>query len=152
MASVLFVSRMAEAQLNAAKFSFGADQIDNLTQEEEQIMTKHHGRIVLFHIEGPLSFGSARDIAKLIQSDIDKDVLVIDMSFIPFIDSSAAASLEEVIHRLNEIGDTVLLFGARDSVKQILRKTGVLGILGEHHLLETRLDALKMASSIIPDK
>ncbi len=149
MAAVLFVSRMADAQIKSAKFAFGADQLDDLTEEEAGILEEAAGRIVLFHVEGPLSFGSARDIAKIIQSDIEKDVLVIDMSDIPFIDSSAAAALEEVIQRLGDIDDVVLLFGARTTVLEMLNRTGVLALLGDAGVLETRIDALRMARSII---
>lgn len=149
MASVQFVSRMADAQVKSAKFAFGADQLDNLTGEEEQILEQANGRIVLFHVEGPLSFGSARDIAKIIQSDIEKDVLVIDLSDVPFIDSSAAAALEEVIRRLGDIDDIVLLFGVRTPVLEMLKRTGVLLLLGDKRVLDSRIDALRSAQSII---
>lgn len=149
MASVLFVSRMAETQIGSARFVFGADQIDDLTTEEEQILNDAHGRIVLFHMEGPLSFGSARDVAKMLQSDIEKDILAIDMSDIPFIDSSAATALEEVIQQLNEIGDIVLVFGARKSVVKVLEKTGVIQQLGEKYLLDNRTQALRLAQNLM---
>jgi len=149
MASVLFVSRMAEAQIHSARFSFGAERISDLSPEEEAIMTAAGGRIVLFHVEGPLSFGSARAIAKLIQADIDKDVLAIDMSDIPFVDGSAVSVLEEVIQRLQEIGDAVLLFGARPPVVNLLEKAGVVQLLGEKHLLKTRIEALRLAREIM---
>ena len=149
MASVLFVARMADAQVNNAKFSFGADQIDDLTVEEADILQRNHGCIVLFHVEGPLSFGSAREVARLLQSKIEKDVLAIDLRDVPFIDSSASAALDEVIQRLKEDGDTVLLFGARERVKLILELTGVLDRLGGENLLNSRIDALRMAQSII---
>jgi SulP family sulfate permease len=149
MASVLFVSRMAKAQARTAKFAFGPEQLKDLNKEEEEILRESKGRIVLFHVEGPLSFGSARDIAKIIQSVIVKDILAIDMSDIPFIDSTASAALEDVIRSLKGIGNTVLLFGARASVKDKLEKTGVLQLLDQKYLLDTRVDALRLAQSII---
>jgi hypothetical protein len=39
------------------------------------LLEDYDKRLVLFQIEGPLSFGFARDVAKLIQNDIDKDIL-----------------------------------------------------------------------------
>ncbi|MCG6889530.1 MAG: SulP family inorganic anion transporter [Gammaproteobacteria bacterium] len=149
MASVLFVARMADAQINNARFAFGADQLENLTPEEAEILEHGAGRIVLFHVEGPLSFGSAREVARLLQSTIEKDVLAIDLRDVPFIDSSACAALDEVIQRLNDDGDQVLLFGARQRVKDILQQTGVVERLGAENLLEQRIDALRMAGSII---
>jgi SulP family sulfate permease len=149
MASVLFVARMADAQVNNAKFSFGADQIDDLVAEEADILQQNHGCIVLFHVEGPLSFGSAREVARLLQSSIEKDVLAIDLRDVPFIDSSASAALDEVIQRLNDDGDTVLLFGARERVKVMLEQTGVLDRLGRENLLDSRIEALRLAQTII---
>ena len=151
MASVLFVARMADAQVNNAKFSFGADQIDDLSTEEADILQQNHGCIVLFHVEGPLSFGSAREVARLLQSSIEKDVLAIDLRDVPFIDSSASAALDEVIQRLKDDGDTVLLFGARERVRLILEQTGVLDRLGRENLLASRIDALRQAQTIIAE-
>jgi anti-anti-sigma factor len=85
----------------------------------------------------------------MLQSTIEKDVLAIDLRDVPFIDSSACAALDEVIQRLNDDGDQVLLFGARQRVKDILQQTGVVERLGAENLLEQRIDALRMAGSII---
>jgi SulP family sulfate permease len=151
MASVLFVARMADAQVNNSKFSFGADQIDDLSAEEASILQDNDGCIVLFHVEGPLSFGSAREVARLLQTSIEKDVLAIDLRDVPFIDSSASAALDEVIQRLASDGDRVLLFGARERVKTTLEQTGVLDRLGRENLLASRIDALRLAQTIIAD-
>ena len=114
-------------------------------------MQQNHGCIVLFHVEGPLSFGSAREVARLLQSSIEKDVLAIDLRDVPFIDSSASAALDEVIQRLKDDGDTVLLFGARERVRLILEQTGVLDRLGLENLLDSRIDALRLAQTIIAE-
>jgi SulP family sulfate permease len=149
MASVLFVARMADAQVSSARFAFGADQLEDLDAEETEILQQANGRIVLFHVEGPLSFGSAREVARMLQANIEKDVLAIDLRDVPFIDSSAAAALDEVIERLDDDGDRVLLFGAREPVRKILQQTGVLARLGPENLLPARIDALRLARSII---
>ena len=149
MASVLFVARMADAQLTNARFAYGADQLEDLTPAESEILEHGAGRIVLFHVEGPLSFGSAREVARLLHSTIEKDVLAIDLRDVPFIDSSASAALDEVIQRLNDDGGRVLLFGARQRVKAVLQQTGVLERLGAENLLEQRIDALRLAQAII---
>ncbi len=149
MASVLFVARTADAQVSNAKIAFGADEIDDLNDEERTILEHSRGRIVLFHVAGPLSFGSARDIARMLQSDIEKDVLAIDMRDVPFIDSSASFALDEVIQRLNEDGDSVLLFGARENVIDTLSRTEVLARLGPGSIFPDRTAALRHASKII---
>lgn len=140
---------MAGTQVKNARFAMGADQVEDLSDEERDLLNARNGRLVLFHVEGPLSFGSARDVAKLMQSDLEKDVLAIDMRHVPFIDSSACAALEEVVSRLNEEDDTVLLFGVRPEVHEMLEKTGVVDILGENHIVARRLDAIVLGKSII---
>ena len=145
MAAVLFVARTAEEQLASARFTFGASDDVNLSDEEAAILESGKGSIVLFHIEGPLSFASARDISRMLRSSGDKDVLAIDLSRVPFIDSSACSALEEVILALKENGDKVIIFGARPAVVDYLKKTQVLELLGESGLASSQLDALRKA-------
>jgi SulP family sulfate permease len=149
MASLLFVARMADAQMESASLAFGADQLPDLTPEEATILEQADGRIVLFHVEGPLSFGSARDVSRMIQESGEKDVLVIDLSNVPFIDSSASMALEDIIQGLREIDDTVILFGGRPGVMQLLRKTRVLELLEPNHLASSRLEALRCARAYL---
>jgi SulP family sulfate permease len=145
MASVLFVSRMADAQVKSAKFIYGADQMQDALPEEGQLLEALEGRVVLFSIEGPLSFGSARDVVKMIQNDVHKDVLILDFSHIPFIDSSASAALRDIIQRLNDAKASVIVFGVKEDVLAVLRKVDVIRILGEGHVTQTRLEALRLA-------
>ncbi|MDT8399409.1 MAG: SulP family inorganic anion transporter [Pseudomonadales bacterium] len=149
MASVLFVARMAEAQLASVRFHFGVSPELNLSPEEEVILNEAAGKIVLFHVEGPLSFGSARDIAKLMGSSRREEVLIVDLSLVPFIDSSAAAALEEVLDRFRRSGDTMIIFGASQKVRHTLNRTEVLQHLGEQGLASSRLEALRAARAVL---
>jgi SulP family sulfate permease len=149
MASLLFVSRMADAQMESAKLAFSADHVPDLTTEEAAILNDADGQIVLFHMEGPLSFGSARDVSRLMQSSVERDVLVVDLTDVPFIDSSASIALEEVILALQEHGDTLILFGARPRVSDTLNKIGVLDLLGSDRIAASRVDALRKAEVYI---
>ncbi|MBM3366692.1 MAG: SulP family inorganic anion transporter [Betaproteobacteria bacterium] len=145
MASLLFVARMADSQLQTAKLALRSDDAANLSPEEAAILDDAKGRIVLLHIEGPLSFGSARDITRLMQASAEKGTLVVDFSDVPFIDTSASIALKETILALRELRDTVILFGVRERVRETLAKTGVLRHLEEHQIATTRLDALRAA-------
>ena len=149
MASVLFVARMAETQKQSAKFHFGAEQEFNFNDEENTILERAAGKIVVFHVDGPLSFGSARDIARLLKRDLDKDILAIDLSDVPFIDTSASNALEEVIDDLNAIGDRVIIFGASKNVLNTLDKTGVLSRLDSGQIAPDRLTALRSAETYL---
>jgi SulP family sulfate permease len=104
---------------------------------------------VLFHVEGPLSFGSARDISRLMQSSTEKDALVVDLSDVPFIDTSASMALEEAITGMREMDDTIILCGMRELVRDTLARTGVLDLLASHQITPTRLEALQAARNYI---
>lgn len=149
MAAVLYVARTAEAQMSSARFAFGSSDGVNLTEQEAAILDAADGRIVLFHVEGPLSFASARDISRMLQNSGDKDVLAIDLSHVPFIDSSACAALEEVIKALHAIGDEVIIFGARPLVMDYLQKTQVLPLLQDGRLADSQLEALQKAQKFL---
>ena len=149
MASLLFVARMADSQVESAKIAFGSDQGIDLNTDESEILDQAQGRIVLFHIEGPLSFGSARDISWLMQQRMEKDALVVDLTDVPFIDSSATAALEEVIERLQECNDAVFLFGVRPRVMAVLGKAGIPALLGKGEICQNRLQALQAAQAYI---
>jgi SulP family sulfate permease len=149
MASVMFVSKMAEVQISNAKIFTKASQIEFANKEETAILDQFNHYIALLHLEGPLSFGSARDIARLLNSNTTTEILILDLSDVPFIDSSATTVLHEVVERLNGEGDTVLIFGARESVRQTMVQTGIWEQLGEKNIFDHRLEALEQARRLL---
>jgi SulP family sulfate permease len=100
-------------------------------------------------MEGPLSFGSARDIARMLVSSREKEVLVIDLSDVPFIDSSASISLEEAMAALQRDNDVVLLCGLQPAVRETLDKIGMIESIPANRILGTRLDALRTAKQCL---
>lgn len=151
MASLIFVARTADVQMKNARVSYSSDQVADLAPEEAAILDAAGGRIVLFHVEGPLSFGSARDLTRLMRSSVGREALVVDLSDVPFIDTSASMALEEVIMQAGEADDGVILCGLRDPVRDTLERTGVMGLLGARQLAATRLQALQLARACVAD-
>lgn len=149
MASVLFVKRMADAQMQSMKLIFDPGHVDDLTDEESDILERAGGRIVMFHLEGPMSFGSTRDIVRVLRSSRDQDVLIIDLSDVPFIDSSASIALEEVIQDAIRDNDIVVLCGLRQQVHQVLDKIGITALITEGCIVQTRLQALRRADALL---
>lgn len=149
MASVLFVKRMADAQMQSMKLVFAPDHVDDLNDEEAAILERAQGRIVLFHLEGPMSFGSAKDVARMLTSSKQQDVLIIDLSDVPFIDSSASIAIEEVIHDAHADHDLVVLCGLRSNVRDTLAKIGVLDTVRRDCVVDNRTEALRKADSLL---
>lgn len=145
MASALFVARMADVQIRSARL-VAADEEGELSQEEQAIIGGSEGRIIIFEMEGPLSFGSARDITQMLQTDRRQDILLIDMHRVPFIDSSASFALSDVIQDLQQVGNEVMLFGIQDRVLETLKKVGVIDCLHPDCLQPDRLHCLHAAN------
>lgn len=149
MAALLFVKRMADAQMKSMRLTFQPDQVEDLVPEEADILERSAGRIVIFHLEGPMSFGSAKDIARVLRSSKNQDVLVIDLSDVPFIDSSASITLEEIIQDVQKDQDIVVICGLREKVQSVLSRFGILNLIDQDCIVGKRLDALRKADEIL---
>jgi SulP family sulfate permease len=149
MASLLFVKRMAVTQKQHMRLASQPDQLENLDAEESAILERAKGRIVLFHVEGPMSFGSAKDIARVLRSSRKQDVLIVNLAEVTFIDSSASITLEEVILDVQKQGDSVILCGLRENVRDVLSRFGILGLVRPDCIVDTRLEALRKAAALL---
>lgn len=149
MASVLFVKRMADTQKKSIRLSSQPEHVEDLSEEEAAILQKAAGRIVLFNLEGPMSFGSAKDIARALHSSGNRDVLIIDLSDVTFIDSSASITLEEVIQDVRKAGDLVILCGLAEKVRDVLSRFGIVDITGRENILKDRQRALQRAEEFL---
>ncbi|MBL1142087.1 MAG: SulP family inorganic anion transporter [Proteobacteria bacterium] len=149
MASMLFVKRMANTQAASMKIVGGAGDWHALTEEEASLFDHANGHVVLFHIEGPMSFGSTKDIVQLLTNNREQDVLIIDFSDVTFIDSSASFAVEEAVTQAKEDNDSVILCGMSESVEKVIRSIGVDKLLPENHITKTRLQALQLSENIL---
>lgn len=149
MASLLFVKRMSDSQADSMKIVGSPDDWNELIEEEAEILEKADGHIVLFHIEGPMSFGSAKGIVKRLTADREQDVLIIDFSDVPFIDSTASMAIEEVILKAQSDNDYVVLCGMCPSVEKVLRQIGVAKLLPDNQITQSRLQALKISAQML---
>jgi SulP family sulfate permease len=149
MASLLFVKRMAVTQQQHMHLASQPDQVEDLDEEEAAILEKAAGRIVHFHVEGPMSFGSAKDIARVLRSSSNQDVLIINLGDVTFIDSSASITLEEVIIDVQKQGDTVILCGLGENVRDVLSRFGIIGLIRPDCIVNTRLEAMRKAHELL---
>ena len=147
MACVLFVARMADAQMQSAKLAFDPSQFPDLSDAEAEILRAASGRITLFEVEGPLSFGCAKDVTQLLRGSYEHDVLIIDLTSVPFIDSSASIALEGVITDMHGAGNLVVMCAMRPRVREILAKIGVLARVPDDCIVSNRSAALILASA-----
>ena len=149
MASLLFVKRMADLQLNAIRrISHGAD-CATLTIDEKAILDQADGQIVISELTGPFTFGAARGMVKKLAEISGYRVLILDLSGVPMLDSSASLAVEEVLLRARENQTSAFLVGIRPEVRKVLGELGILNLVSEDACFTRRRDALEKAAEIV---
>jgi SulP family sulfate permease len=141
LAAVLFLKRVSEVS-TVSRFR------GEVTGAEEQVEGGGPGGSVdtdklvipagveVYEIEGPFFFGVAGKFDDVMKAIGDKPrVRVVRMRKVPFVDSTGAYNLGNLIRRSQRDGITVLLSGVRDDVRQTLRRTGIEALVGPDNVL-----------------
>ena len=145
LASLLFVKRMSDLQIAGMKTITGAIDETPLSAQEEALLEAGGGRILLFHLSGPISFGAAKGLARRLGAADEYGVLVLDLSDVPMIDSSASFAIEDAVRQAQSRHKPVFLISAGEGVNKPLRGIGVLELIGEDNCHANRIDALEAA-------
>jgi len=146
LASLLFVKRMSDLQLaNIKTLTGGADDF-TLSEDEKAALEATGGRVVLYHLSGPFSFGAAKGMARRLAASDEYDALVLDLHEVPFIDTSASLGLQDAIDQAQARNKHVFLVGMRPEVSKTLGRLGVLTLLPDGHNHVSRLEALRHAA------
>jgi len=149
MASVLFVKRMHDLQIEGMELVTGAKARHTLIPEEAEILEQAGDRILLFRLRGPTSFGAARALATRFAATGEHDVLVLDLTDVPMIDTSGSLAIEDVIVEAQALGMRVFISGVSPRVGKVLDKLGIPDILADGGIEESRLTALKKAAATL---
>ncbi|PSR16255.1 sodium-independent anion transporter [filamentous cyanobacterium CCP3] len=152
IANVLTIERLSKLQSDQVKAITDFDEDLPLTSEDKALMDQADGRVLLFHLSGPMIFGVARAISQEHTAMEAHDVLIIDLQDVPHLGVTAALALESAIQDASDDGRPVVLAGARGKTLKRLEKLGALRYLPSEHLAETRTDALKTALRILATK
>ncbi len=148
-ASLLLVQRMANLQLKSIQAITEPDDEAPLCEEAMAILKAAKGRILLYHLSGPLSFGAAKDMAQRVTMIEGYKVMILDMSDVPTIDFTTSVSIEEMILGAQAAGRYVLLSGTQPAVRDILVRRGVFKLLGEENDFTRRLYAFRKAAEFL---
>ncbi|MDH5516197.1 MAG: SulP family inorganic anion transporter [Gammaproteobacteria bacterium] len=149
LASLMFMKSMSELQLQRTTASTTPEDELPLSEAELTYLRDAAGRILLFHVSGPMSFGAAKSMVKRVASVDNYEALVLDLSDVPLIDFSSSIAIEDIILDAQEAGHHIFICGASEPIKNLLAKHGIIDLLLEHHQYETRLDALKQACELL---
>lgn len=147
MASFLFLKRMSDLQISSITVLTEPSEETALTQQEAAILNEAKGRILLYHMEGPLSFGAAKGMVRRLAKFDDYDALVMDMSDVPAIDFTSCRAIDDMVSDALLINRSVFLVGLRPEVKLFLQRQGVIQKLDPSHICKIRREALNIAAT-----
>ena len=150
MASLIFMKRMTDLQLdgiNAINCSYRENT--SLSDEERKIMDDTNCRILVYELSGPMSFSSAKGMARQLSGYSDYDVLILDLTEVPIVDFTTTRAIKDIIDEAEANGRHAFLVGSRPKTMGMLNTQGALHALVEGHVCTQRIDAFRRAADIL---
>ena len=150
VANVLTIDRMSTLQSRKVKTISTTDDDVELSDEEQQLLDRASGMVLLFQLAGPMIFGVAKAISREHNAIGNCQAVVFDLSEVSHLGVTAAIALENAVKEAMEVGRDVFMVGVSGSTENRLRKLKLLERLPEGHLTADRLSALRLAVEGLP--
>jgi len=144
-ASVLLVKRMADLQQLNSRVLSSPDEETPLSAQEKELLRQAEGRVLLYHLSGPLSFGAARDMVRRLAGFDTHQALLLDLTDVPFMDYTTARAIDDIIRDADYAGKQVYLVGMQPPLEKLLHKAGILQTVPSERQCLKRLEALQKA-------
>jgi len=145
LASLTFVKHMAHMQVKGVR-CLPADEENiwpiHLTEEETEAIKRLSPKLILYHFDGPLSFGAARNIFTKLNPDKEAEIVLFDFSNADYIDTTAALAFKEAVNRIRTGGHTIAVCGVPPKIQGAFDGLHVLRTLEEPHIFQSRQAAL----------
>ncbi len=148
-ASLLFVKRMADVELEGIKSFDDTAGADSLDEDEAAAMDRLGRKCLTIRLSGPMSFGAANRLDRRLAGYERYQVLILDLRDVPSTDSSAVMALENIIS--NALGDRhrVIVVGLNTNVARSFVRLGVMDLIRETERFHTLLEALDYAATLL---
>jgi SulP family sulfate permease len=149
VANILTIDKLSELRSKSVKTITDADDEIVLSPEEKQVLDVANGRILLFHLSGPMIFGVAKAIAREHNAINQYDILILDLSEVPILGVTSSLAIENAIKEAVDNRRQVFIVGANGKIKRRLENLGIGKIIPPQHWLDDRLIALQQSLAII---
>ena len=110
-----------------------------LNAEEQTLLKRCGDDLMLFRLQGPLSFGAAKGISERMMLVRQYRILLLDITDVPHLGVTASLAIERMVQEAAQHDRQVLVAGAAGKVKRRLELFGIPA------LVDTRLEALRVA-------
>ena len=154
IANVLTISRLTELRSKEVRTIQAITDVDDaiaFSDTEKALLERTEGHILLFHLSGPMIFGVAKAIAREHNAIDNYEVLVLDLSDVPWLGVTSAMALESAVKEAWELGRRIYIVGATEAVHKRLNKLQVGKLVSEDCWLKSRQSALEAANAWMVD-
>lgn len=152
LAVVLFIRRISET----TSISIFKEEVEEAVFVEGSVDTEKlrlPKGVEVYEIEGPFFFGVANKFEETMKQLGDRPyVQIIRMRKVPFIDSTGAHNLENLIRSAQKDKIHILLSGVNPNVHEMLSKNGIEELLGATSICSNINEALARAEEIVKSK
>ena len=149
VANLLTIQSLTDLQVQAMKTITRPENQDWLSREEQILLGAARGKVLMFHLSGPMSFGAAKAISRQMSIVENYEILILDLSDVPRLGVTALLAIETMIKDAFAKEREVFVVGAQGQVYHRLQCLEVLRQLPPDNHLTERLMALKQAVELI---
>lgn len=151
-ANLLTIKNLSDIQSGHVRTIVNPDDDDDdaaLSMGEKHLLKQAEGKILLFNLSGPMSFGAAKTISQRMGIVRKYEVLILDLTDVPLLGVTASLAIENMIKDAYAKDHQVFLVGAKGKVKRRLQNMKLLRLLAPNHCFDERLFAIQEAIAYI---
>lgn len=152
VANILTIENLSKLQSKSVKAITTVDDQIQLNPTEKQLLDRAEGRVLLFHLSGPMIFGVAKAISREHNVIDQYESLIVDLTDVPLMGVTSSLALENAIQEALDRGRHVFIVGATGSIQRRLQKLGVWNAIPSQHRLLDRQEALTQALALLADR
>ncbi|WP_444888479.1 SulP family inorganic anion transporter [Microbulbifer sp. JMSA008] len=142
LVNIITIERLSRIQEKSVKAISGIEEGDPLNRREREMLRQSKGQILFFFLSGPMLFGVSKAITRQ-QAAVGKfKVIIMDLSTVPMIDTTAALALENTMRDAISLGCKVYLYCPNEPTLDRLEKLHIRDWMDEDCFVESRVEAL----------
>ena len=122
---ILMVARLSKLQINYERVDMSR------LKRDDDTLNERYSNAMVAYITGPLLFANIGTLEELPEHIGRCDTLLLSMRGVPSVDVSAAQTLLPMLRELKERGIDVVLCGVPSATMTMLRRAGIVELLGE---------------------
>ncbi len=143
LASILFMKRMADVT-NVHGWKYGIDENDPDSIHRKEVPKN----TLVYEITGPMFFGAADKLARVIQTAKTNGAVIIRMRTVPAVDATAIHSIETILRSCKKRHITLILSHVNEQPMGVFKKSHIYERIGECNFCANIDEALKRAGEI----